>query len=97
MQQGAYPRAIAEFNKIIASLSPEDAGYINTKYELASAHENNSDFNKALELFEEIQAQEPGFRDVDQKISELKAQTEKIVAATPTPNQKPKKERISYI
>jgi tetratricopeptide (TPR) repeat protein len=97
MQQGAYPRAIAEFNKIIASLSPEDAGYINTKYELAAAHENNSDFNKALELFAEIQAQEPGFRNVDQKISELKAQTEKIVAAKSTPNQKPKKERISYI
>ena len=96
MQQGAYPRAIAGFNKIIASLSPEDAGYINTKYELAVAHGNNSDFNKALELFAEIQAQEPGFRDVDHKISELKAQTKKPVAAEPPPKQKQER-RISYI
>ncbi len=90
MEKGAYPLAIREFNRVIEAMSPDDADYIDIKYELAGAYMNNKDYNKSLELYSEIQAQDSGFRDVSQKLDLLKTQMQKD-------KPKSKRDRVSYI
>ena len=93
MEKGAYPLAIAEFNKIIDAMTPSDSTYLHVKYELANAHMNNKDYGRALELFSEVQEHNSGFKDVSGKVDSLKAQ----VVQTQEDMQKPKKDRVSYI
>ncbi len=90
MDKGAYPLAIAEFNEVIAAMSPSDAGYLEIKYELAGAYMNNKDYNKSFELYSEIQEQDSGFRDVSQKLDLLKTQIQKDKTES-------KRDRVSYI
>ncbi len=88
-----YPPAIAEFNKIIGSMSPADSTYLHVKYELAQAHLNNNEADRALELFSEIQAVNPDFKDVSSMAASLK------VKKAPEQADKPKlkRDRVSYI
>ncbi|RJR20585.1 MAG: hypothetical protein C4581_03175 [Nitrospiraceae bacterium] len=95
MEKKAYPLAIAEFNKIIDKMTPDDSTYLRVKYELANAHVNNKDVNRALELYSEIHALEPDFKDVAVRIASLEEQ--KTPAADREELPKPKKDRVSYI
>ncbi|MBI5409095.1 MAG: tetratricopeptide repeat protein [Nitrospirae bacterium] len=90
MEKKAYPLAIAEFGKLLEKMPARDERYLDIKYELADAYSNNNDHAKALELYSEIQAMNPGFRDVAQKINALRAQTQRA-------GDKPKRDRVSYI
>ena len=92
LDKGSYPHAIAEFNKIIEKMSTADDGYVDLKYDLASAYTENKDYNKALELYSEIKELSPQFKDVSDKMDVLK---EQIVVAEEKP--KSKKDRVSYI
>jgi tetratricopeptide (TPR) repeat protein len=76
-----YPLAIAEFNKILDNMLPDDANYLRIKYELAEAYMSSNDFGKALETFTEINERDPEFRDVSDKIQTLKEDHE-----TPEPS-----------
>lgn len=87
MEHGSHALAITEFTNVLESMSPSDSTYIHVKYELASACLNNKDPNRALELYSEIQAANPDFKDVPEKISALTAEA----------RDKPKKDRVSYI
>jgi tetratricopeptide (TPR) repeat protein len=93
MSKGSYPLAIAEFNKVIESMSPDESTYLHVKYELANAHLSNKDNARALELFSEVQSQNSDFKDVNAKITTLKEQ------APPSDKDKlkPKRDRVSYI
>ncbi len=93
IEKGAYPLAIAEFTKLMDSMSPSDSTYLHVKYELANAHLNNKDYSRAIELFSEVHAEEPGFKDVSGKLDFLKSQQATAQGETP----KPKKDRVSYI
>lgn len=95
MEKKAYPLAIAEFNKIIDKMTPDDSTYLRVKYELANAHVNNKDVNRALELYSEIHALEPDFKDVAVRMASLEEQ--KAPAADREELPKPKKDRVSYI
>jgi len=75
IEKGDYHLAIQEFSQVIEQLSPSDNGYFNIKYELARAYMGNKDYNKALELYSEIQEQSPDFKDVVHTINELKSLT----------------------
>ncbi|MBI5055041.1 MAG: tetratricopeptide repeat protein [Nitrospirae bacterium] len=92
MEKKDYPRAIVEFEKLLKSLSPDDERYLDMKYELAGVHINNNDYYHALEIYSEISARNPGFRDISKKMDFLKAQVQK-------PEDKPraKRDRVSYI
>lgn len=90
MEKGSYPLAITGFTKVMELMSPSDSTYIHVKYELASAYLNNKDINKARELYSEIQAENPDFKDVAGKLSSLQAQSQDNTPA-------PKKDRVSYI
>ncbi len=85
-----YPQAIAEFSKVMESMTPSDSTYLHVKYELATAHLNNMDPTRALELYTEIHSQEPGFKDVSEKISSLQPVNDDS-------KPKPKRDRVSYI
>ncbi|MBI4682374.1 MAG: tetratricopeptide repeat protein [Nitrospirae bacterium] len=93
VEKGSYPLAIAEFYKIIESMTPADSTYLHVKYELAKAHLNNKEGDRALQLFSEIQAQDPDFKDVSDKVASLKRQT----APSQEDKPKPKRDRVSYI
>jgi tetratricopeptide (TPR) repeat protein len=90
MEQGSYSLAIGAFNTVIEAMSPSDSTYLHVKYELANAHMQNKDYNKALEFFSEVQALEPTFKDISSKVDSLKAQTQQNT-------QHAKKDRVSYI
>lgn len=90
MEKGSYPLAIAGFTKVMDLMSPADSTYIHVKYELASAHLMNKDNSKALELYTEIEAARPDFKDVADKLRLLQS-------ASPENGDKPKKDRVSYI
>jgi tetratricopeptide (TPR) repeat protein len=92
-EKGSFPHAIAEFSKIVDSMSPSDATFLHIKYELASAHMNNKDYIKALDIFSEIQTQDSSFKDVSAKVDSLKAQMAQTQEDKPTP----KRDRVSYI
>jgi tetratricopeptide (TPR) repeat protein len=93
MEKKSYPLAIAEFNKIIATMTPHDSTYLHIKYELANAHMNNKEVNRALELYFEIHAMDPDFKDLSAKIASLKGQK----AKSPEDIPRPKRDRVSYI
>jgi tetratricopeptide (TPR) repeat protein len=90
-EKGAYPLAIAEFNKIMDTMSPEERTYVHVKYELASSHMANKDSSRALELFSEIQAVNPDFKDVADILNTLKRQPPDDDNTTTAKN------RVSYI
>jgi tetratricopeptide (TPR) repeat protein len=92
MEKGAYPYAIAEFNKIIDALSPSDHGYLNIKYELAGAYLNNKDYNEALVLYSEIHSHNPDFGDIARQIENVRNEMRGSAE-----NTKPRKDRVSYI
>ena len=93
MEKKSYPMAIAEFNKIIAAMTPDDSSYLHIKYELANAHMNNKEVSRALELYFEIHAQDPDFKDVSSRMTSLKGQKTQAPEGIP----RPKRNRVSYI
>jgi len=95
MEKKAYPLAIAEFNKIIDNMTPDDSTYLRIKYELANAHMHNKEVKRALELYFEIQAIDPEFKDVSTRIASLEEQIAPSADREETP--KPKRDRVSYI
>ncbi len=92
MGKGLYPLAIQEFKKIVDTMSPSDEGYLGAKCDLADAYVKNKDYNKALNIYSEINAQDPNFRDVASKVKILKSMESEDKDRTKT-----KKDRVSYI
>jgi tetratricopeptide (TPR) repeat protein len=93
IEKKAYPLAIAEFTRILDAMTPDDSTYLRVKYELANAHMNNKETSRALELYFEIHALDPDFKDVSGKMASLKGQT----APAPEEVPRPKRDRVSYI
>jgi tetratricopeptide (TPR) repeat protein len=92
MEKGDYPLAIDEFSKVLELITPADKGYCNVKYEMARAYMGNNDYNKALELYSDVNQMDPEFKDVAVKVDELKTLTTNAGAAS-----KAKRDRVSYI
>ncbi len=63
-------------------------------YELARVYEENGEIKQAIEIFEKIIAIDPGFRDVSERLTNLKSMPEKIKEE---PDGKDKTKRVSYI
>ena len=73
MERGRYEQAIEEYERGLS------AGGISEKeksaffYELGQAWAGLGDFNRALKMFEKSQALDPGFRNVESRVKELRA------------------------
>ena len=93
LQQGAYPSAIKEFTKVLSSMPESASTYLHVKYELADAHMQNRDYSRASELFREVLAMDPDFKDTAAKIDALKEIMQPGQERSPSSG----KDRVSYI
>ena len=100
MEKGLFPLAIDAFKGVLPEIETRDESYWGAKYDLASAYEKNGALKEAYDIFSEIYGWDSQFREVAQKITELKS-----VTALKSANERPepaapvkeKKDRISYL
>jgi Tfp pilus assembly protein PilF len=103
MDKGDFAAAVASFQKILSSLSPENSGYVHLMYALAEAHKQNGDNDAATEAYKAIYAQDPAFRDVAEKLQlqvphrEPQAAQPRRTSPKPAFDPEQKKNRIAYI
>lgn len=71
LAKGMTEEAIQEFHRGLGLKGYPPEEYLGLKYELASAYEVAGDTAKAFELFSEIRAENPTFRNVKEKVQEL--------------------------
>lgn len=90
MEKGLYPLAIKAFKEAIDNIETRDESYWGALFDLATAHERNGDLRKAFELFTNIYEWNSRFRDVGERLNQLKTLLEKE-------SSKEKKDRVSYL
>lgn len=88
MEKGLYPIAIKAFKDALDNIEAKDESYWGALYDLALAHEKNGDLKIAFDLFTDIYGWNSKFRDVGDRLSQLKSTMEK---------EPPKKDRVSYL
>jgi tetratricopeptide (TPR) repeat protein len=91
MQKGLYSLAINAFSSALMKTEPQEEASWGLKYELAEAYEKNKSTKEALQLYTEVYGWNSKFREVSEKISQLKKSVNVEGA------QKEKKNRVSYI
>jgi tetratricopeptide (TPR) repeat protein len=94
MEKGIYSLAIETFRGAVEKMDSHDDSYWPMKYDLAEAYEKNGGVNQALSLFTEVYGWNSRFREVADKIEQLKAKTEDT---TDQKTPKDRKDRVSYI
>jgi tetratricopeptide (TPR) repeat protein len=110
MQKGLYPLAIESFSSALMKADPNEETSWSLKYDLALAFEKNGDAKEAFKIFTDVYGWKADFRDVAERLNELKtkADTSSRVQAGPTSesaseasrppkDKKDKKRRVSYI
>lgn len=91
IQKGLYSLAINAFSSALMKTEPQEEASWGLKYELAEAYEKNKSAKEALQLYTEVYGWNAKFREVSEKISQLKKSVNVEGA------QKEKKNRVSYI
>ena len=94
MEKGLFPLAVEAFKETLNGLTTRDESYWSAKYDLASAYEKNSNLKEAFQIFSEIYGMDSKFRQVNEKLDHLKLL---LAREEQTPQQKEKKDRVSYI
>jgi tetratricopeptide (TPR) repeat protein len=108
MQKGLYPLAIESFSAAIMKADPNEETSWSLKYDLALAFEKNGDIREAFKILAEVYGWKADFRDVAERLNELKAKADASsqaqakpapggTAASPPKDKKDKKRRVSYI
>ncbi len=100
MEKGLYPLAIDVLSKAAKEMKERDDSYWALIYELAEAHEKNNNLQEALELYTGVYGWSAKFRDVSDKMSQLRAQAPPVVEKEKEQvKEKPKerKDRVSYL
>lgn len=92
--------AIDTFRKILEKVSETDESYLAVKYDLAEAYFLNNDLQEALDIYTEVFGWNAKFRNVAERLSEIRARIKKTEPAEKPPEQqKPRerKDRVSYL
>lgn len=71
MGKGLFSAAIEAFEGALDSIETKDESYMEVRYNLASAHEENGNIREAFDIFKEIYDWNPEFRGVADKIDKL--------------------------
>ena len=71
MNKGDYQNAIEELKKLMSELSDDQKEYQDVKYTLADVYKKNGEYDNALKLYNEIQSQDAGYRDVAKQVEAL--------------------------
>lgn len=103
LAKGKPEQAVPEFLQglRIPGHPPED--YRGLKYELAMAYEATGDLTKALEILSGVYGESPTFRDVKERVQDLRRRLETQGPESPEPKRppstapKPIKRKISFI
>ncbi len=98
MAKGMFPLAIDSFGNALKKIETRDESYWGVKFDLAEAHEKNGNLKEALDMYTEVYGWNAKFRNVSEKINQIKPGVAKP-ADKPviSDKQKTKKERVSYI
>ena len=98
--------AIREFRIGLEVRGHPPESYYDIRYDLAVAHETSGDWERALELFEALQADDEQFRDVSARVKQLRERLLRPVTSTsspplpktaPEPTKGARGKRISFI
>jgi tetratricopeptide (TPR) repeat protein len=73
MDKGMPKLAVKWFEKGLKAPGRSEEEYQGLRYDLAMAHESSGDLDKALNIFEDLYGQDANFRDVAQKVRDLRA------------------------
>lgn len=88
MDKSLYPIAIKAFKEALENIETRDESYWGALYDLAVAYEKNGEVKKAFEIFTDIYSWNSKFRDISERLSQLKTLLEKDTQ---------KKDRVSYL
>lgn len=92
MKKGLYSTAIDVLKNAIEKIEDRGESYWVMKYDLAEAYEKNGNAKEALDLYTEIYGWNSKFRNVSDKINQLRA-----ISGVKQKKPKSKKDRVSYI
>jgi curved DNA-binding protein CbpA len=71
--KGEHQNAIEELRNFMSELSADQEEYQEVKYALADIYEKKSDYDTALELYNEIYSHDAGYRDVARKVGTIRS------------------------
>lgn len=72
--KGLFDLAIKEYSNAVSQITETDSDLAKSvRYDLAIAHDSKGDKDAALELLEEIMSYDINFRDVSQKVDEIRS------------------------
>jgi len=94
MEKGLYSLAIDILTKAIKEVNDKDESYWAIKYELADAYEKNNNLKEALDLYTEVFGWNAKFRNVSEKMGQIKIRSLK---GSEDEKPKAKKDRVSYL
>ncbi|MDO9067263.1 MAG: tetratricopeptide repeat protein, partial [Deltaproteobacteria bacterium] len=89
MERGEYKFAIRQMERGLATPGYEEESYMGLRYNLAQSYENVGEIDNAIKAYEEIYSADVSFRDVAQKLQQLKPAA--APAQKPAPTQQPVK------
>ena len=84
MERGEYKFAIRQMERGLATPGFEEEAYMGLRYNLAQSYENVGEIENAVKAYEEIYSTDVSFKDVAQKLQQLKP-----AAAAPAPKPAP--------
>ncbi len=94
MEKGLFTLAIDVLTKAIKEVSDKDESYWAIKYEIADAYEKNNNLKEALDLYTEVFGWNARFRNVSEKMGQLKT---RFLKESESEKPKAKKDRVSYL
>ncbi len=94
MEKGLFSLAIDILSKAAMEVTDKDESYWAIRYELAEAYEKNNNLREALDLYTEVFGWNAKFRNVSDKIAQIKNKSAK---AGEGEKPKVKKDRVSYL
>ncbi|MHB8880341.1 MAG: tetratricopeptide repeat protein [Thermodesulfovibrionales bacterium] len=103
MEQGLYSLAVEVLRKVASEGNVQDESYWPIRYDLADALEKSNNLKEALDLYTSVYGWNAGFRNVSEKLSQLKARIgaggagEPSVKPAKPERPEKKKDRVSYL
>jgi tetratricopeptide (TPR) repeat protein len=94
MEKGLFSLAIDVLTKAIKEVSDKDESYWAIKYEIADAYEKNNNLKEALDLYTEVFGWNARFRNVSERMGQLKT---RFLKGSESEKPKAKKDRVSYL
>lgn len=83
MERGEYKFAIRQMERGLATPGYEEEAYMGLRYNLAQSYENVGEIDNAVKAYEEIYSVDVSFKDVTQKLQQLKPARAPVPAPPP--------------